>query len=89
MNSSPKTETVFDILETAMADYSLDRLIEIIRTLEAKQMTDDEKIIRIAAHGVIENRHPEITPILEARIDEDLTYTDLVVDVLRNLNIIN
>ena len=52
-------------------------------------MTADEKIIRISAHGVIEKRYPQIVPHLEARIDEDLPYTDLVVDVLRSLNITN
>ena len=87
MNST-KTETVFTILESSMADYSDQRIIEIIRTLEAANMTADEKIVRIAAHGALEARYPQMVPHLEARIDEDMTYTDLVVDVLRNLNII-
>ena len=89
MNNSTQPGTVFEILESAMADYTLDRLLDIIRTLEAGDMTADEKIIRISAHGVIEKRYPQIVPHLEARIDEDLPYTDLVVDVLRSLNITN
>ena len=87
MNST-KTETVFTILESAMTDYTDQRIIEIIRTLEAGEMSDDEKIVRIAAHGVLETRYPQMVPHLEARIDENLPYTDLVVDVLFNLNII-
>jgi hypothetical protein len=96
MNSTDP-QTVIETIEAAMSDYSLDQLLDIIRTIEAeiirnpdaRKTVSDQRIIRIAAHGVIEARYPQMVPDLEARIDEDLTYTDLVVDVLRNLNIIN
>jgi len=79
--------TTIEILASAMRVYPDSRIIEIIRTLEAGKMTEDERLIRVAAHDVIESRYPQITPILDARIDEEIEYTDLVVDVLTNLGI--
>ena len=87
MTTTQTTKTVFDLMAGAMRDYSLDRLIDIIHQLESAPMGEDERIIRIAAHQVIEYRHPEIVPILEARIDEDMTYTELVISVLIDLGI--
>lgn len=83
------TQTPIQMLAGAMTGHSNQQLIEIIRELETRNMTTEERMIRIAAHEVIEQRHPEIAAILESRIDEDIPYTDLVVDVLRNLNHIN
>ncbi len=87
MTTTQNPPSIFDIMATAMRGYDLDRLIDIITELESKPMGEDERIIRVAAHQVIENRHPEIVPVLEARIDEDLTYTELVISVLLDLNI--
>lgn len=89
MNSAQTPTTVIGLMAQAMTVYNTEQLIDIIRTIEAGAQTEDERIIKFAAHEVIENRHPEIGPILDSRIDEELTYTDLVVDVLRNLNHIN
>lgn len=80
-------KTIFDHMADAMRDYDLDRLIDIIHQLESAPMGEDERIIRTAAHQVIEDRYPEIVPILEARIDEELTYTELVISTLINLGI--
>jgi hypothetical protein len=88
MTNSTKPKTVIEIMEAAMSDFSDAKIIDIIQTLEAKETTEDERIIKFAGHGVLEARYPQMVADLEARIDEDLTYTELVVDVLRNLNII-
>lgn len=89
MNNSTKPKTVIEIMEAAMTDFSNTKIIDILQMLDAKQTTEHERVIMFAGHGVLESRYPQMVPHLEARIDEDLTYTQLVVDVLRNLNIIN
>lgn len=71
----------------AMSIYGDPQIIEIIRALEERVMTENEKMIHAAARRVLQLRHPQMTPILEARIDEDIEYTDLVVDVLTNIGI--
>lgn len=81
------TTTPIQTLTDAMSIYGDPQIIEIIRALEERVMSEDERLIRAAAHEVLEIRYPQMTDILEARIDEDIAYTDLVVDVLTNLGI--
>lgn len=88
--------TVIERLAEMVSNHTTEQLAEMITEIETLDLTEgidpNRKLVKFAIYQVIEQRNPAIVPILEAWCDDlndDRTYTQMVIDALTQLNTTN
>lgn len=88
--------TVIERLAQMVSNHTTEQLAEMITEIETLDLTEgidpNRKLVKFAIYQVIEQCNPAIVPILEAwcdDLDDDRTYTQMVIDALAQLNTTN
>lgn len=77
------TATATEILKSQAAAQDTETLIGALELLDREDASNEERMVRATVLGVIEDRHPEILPAVDAWADsltDTRTYARVVLD---------
>jgi len=88
--------TVIDRLADMISNHTTAQIAEMVAEIETLDLTEgidpNRKLVKFACYEIIERRNPGIVPILEtwcSDLDDDRTYTQMVLDALAQLTTTN